>query len=129
MAVVGGLVVFDQLTKFLAAGSVVHNPGVSFGMQIGTAEGIVVVSGLILIALVGYRLSKWWPVTSDETYAVWWMLLVAGGTSNLIDRILWGGVQDWLHVPVLGLTNNLADWYITLAVMVLIGKMVWQFRT
>lgn len=38
--------------------------------------------------------------------------------SNLLDRLVYGGVRDWLTVPVLGLKNNLADWAI-------VGAIVW----
>lgn len=43
-------------------------------------------------------------------------LMIAGGTSNLLDRLLHGGVYDWLSMPIIGGYNNLADWAITIGV-------------
>jgi lipoprotein signal peptidase len=34
----------------------------------------------------------------------------------MLDRLINGGVRDWLVVPVLGLRNNLADWAIIIAI-------------
>jgi lipoprotein signal peptidase len=42
------------------------------------------------------------------------MLFLAGATSNLIDRFVFGGVRDWLSWPVFNFSNNLADIWITL---------------
>ncbi len=40
-------------------------------------------------------------------------LIIGGGASNLVDRIILGGVRDWLPIPFVGGTNNVADWAIS----------------
>ena len=50
-------------------------------------------------------------------------LFLGGAMSNIMDRLVIGGVRDWLPVPVLGLRNNLADWAIVGALIIfLIGE-------
>jgi len=56
----------------------------------------------------------WWP----------WSLLIIGAISNLLDRIYYGGVIDFLHIP--GLTVfNISDVYISVAVAWLLLHSLW----
>jgi len=56
-------------------------------------------------------------------------LILAGGLSNLIDRIVWGGVRDWLPIPLTPLHNNLADWLIVISCIGLVWLMIMQSRS
>ena len=42
-------------------------------------------------------------------------LVVAGGLANIIDRMVYGGVRDFIYYPVIGVYGNVAD------VMLVIG--------
>lgn len=102
----------DQFTKYLAsqAGMIQINKGISLGL-ISTNNQILLTTALIFV-MAGLWLSqkKLWlkyPVVSG--------LLFGGGISNVIDRILFKGVRDWLPVPGFNLANNLGDWAISLA--------------
>lgn len=44
-------------------------------------------------------------------------LFQGGAVSNVLDRLVYGGVRDWLAVPILGLRNNFADWAIVIALV------------
>ncbi|MEK7458025.1 MAG: signal peptidase II [Patescibacteria group bacterium] len=110
------MVFVDQLTKDLFFSSVV-NHGVSFGLfsswMTWVGVWMVVIFPLVLLIFVWSVLKKY-PIVLG--------LLQGGAVSNLLDRLLYGGVRDWLPVPVLfsqfGLRNNLADWAIVGALIV-----------
>ncbi len=121
------LIFLDQVSKFLADyfGMSTLNTGVSFGMGEGW-------SWMIMIALHGTVLILvWWGLTNSkfkcqmsnfkEKHIA--TLILAGGVSNIIDRIVFGGVRDWLGVPFIDLTNNLADWFVFIGVVFLIYEL------
>jgi len=103
------VLVIDRVLKwwFMTRGSYVLNPGVSFGLSVDWR-----LVGLILLAalMAKARLSSW----------SW--LVVAGGVSNIWDRLAYGGVVDWLHLGFLSF--NLADMMIVAGSLWLI-KEVW----
>jgi lipoprotein signal peptidase len=45
------------------------------------------------------------------------VIILAAGSSNLLDRWLFSGVRDIFYLPILNLTNNLADWLIFLTII------------
>lgn len=117
-----GLVALDQCSKAWAnqQGWVVLNPGVSFSLL---AEIPTFWLTLFLIILAGLAARWWfqtWPQLPLASVFFW-----AGATSNLFDRLLFGGVRDWLPLPLLlASKNNLADWFITVGVLLLLVNLV-----
>lgn len=115
----------DQLIKVFAVSFrwVVHlNTGVAFGLlsEVGIA-GLVSGVGWILLGyfLVGYRLwhrGGWVGVG----------LLVGGGLGNSVDRVLRGGVVDYLGI--LGIRFNLADLAIVLGLAIIAVSSVSSWR-
>lgn len=105
-----GLIAVDQVTKFVALtlNVATANAGIAFGL--GASLGVDLLVGVAIV--VG--LLFWWSRNLDTGVAS--LLLVSGAMSNLIDRVLHGAVIDWLPVPGLSLVNNIADWYIGLAI-------------
>lgn len=88
---------FDFGLKYLAVRGnyAVINSGVSFGIKMGS-EWVVWMLWLVFFVWL-YRQKMW--------------LVAAGGAANLVSRVVWGGVVDYL--PFFGLfTNNLADYMI-----------------
>lgn len=96
------LIVLDQVTKILAVDSgfvIVKNRGIAFSLMDSINPVIIVV---ILLVLVKY-LRK----------SIWTVLILSGGISNLIDRLRFGYVVDFIDIkfwPVF----NLADLFITI---------------
>lgn len=50
-------------------------------------------------------------------------LFFAASLSNIWDRVVFGGVRDFLTVPILGVKNNVADWCIVLSLFVIFLQM------
>lgn len=101
------LVFLDQGTKYLAS-SVVINTGVSFGLFSSSLLTLGLVGILISIAILwGKVISVQSPVAAGVFFG--------GAVSNIVDRLFYGGVRDFLSVPVLNVRNNIADWAIILA--------------
>ena len=113
----------DQGSKFLAQSGGVHveiNRGISFGL-LNNFSLIVVLSIFLLILMVaGYH-------SIGRRFPIGWGMLIGSAASNLLDRIVFGGVRDWLPVPLFNLSNNLADWGIFLS-LIWISVQLWHAR-
>jgi len=103
------VLVSDQLSKLIAAraGMTILNTGVSFGF-LSTFS-----AGWLTLALVFLVIATWW------SYRLWWVkvpiaagLFLGGAFSNLFDRLIWGGVRDWIPIPGTTIINNSADYAI-----------------
>jgi lipoprotein signal peptidase len=115
-----GLIGIDQWSKwfvpFRGIQPVSYNQGISFGWFDGLPREatmvLIVLITMLLVFLLRRALRDAW-----EAYPYLVILFGAGGTSNLLDRLLFGGVRDWLLIPYTGVYNNLADWYIFVAIV------------
>ncbi|MDH5532925.1 MAG: signal peptidase II [Candidatus Pacebacteria bacterium] len=117
------LVLIDQLSKFWASsmGFVTENGGVSFGLMNGFGGEIYV--QLILLLVLFYILHKSIMPALLKTF------FLSGVVSNTIDRLFLGGVvQDWLPIPLVGIRNNFADWFIFLAIVLYVIKYGYEYR-
>lgn len=112
------IVIFvDQISKWwaeLAGYSISLNTGVSFSLfsQFSFVFHLIL---FLVVSVVMYRMIK----SSTQQMQVWYVVLVSAGFSNLIDRAIYGGVRDFLPVPFTTIQNNLADWAILIAVLML----------
>ena len=110
------LVVVDQLSKWWvvqAGGFMQLNQGVSFGVlahDSGWLSGTVLL--VVMVLLYQFFVDFW------DKHSLWAAVFFAGAFSNILDRFFVGGVRDWLAIPLTSLYNNLADWYITVALIV-----------
>lgn len=110
------LIFIDQLTKFWVVKANffwLPNYGISFGFFLGSV-GIYL--NFLILAVFGWFFSKKpsWGLS----------LILSGGISNLIDRLLSGYVIDFLKLPGLGFHFNLADVFITLGVLLILVKYI-----
>lgn len=119
MTLIALLILIDQVTKFLATKLVkskvivkglvnftyVENRGAVFGFMQGSNYIMAILSVIICIALIIYltRLIK-----DGKTPSVGFYLVIAGGLSNIIDRIFRGYVVDFIDTPFIA-TFNVAD--------------------
>jgi lipoprotein signal peptidase len=108
------VLLIDQGTKHVANkfGLITLNPGISFGVFGYEHQSIsflmLLGMGVIVMTLIQQHWHKH-PVATG--------LFVGGALSNIVDRIARGGVRDWLAVGPLPLKNNIADWAIFCAAL------------
>ena len=104
------LIFLDQLTKFLFPG--ITNTGAVFGILQGQNIILIVISFIVIIAAIYY-----YKEHKDLKLSL--ILILSGTTGNLIDRLLFGHVRDFIDLkywPVF----NLADSYITIGTLFLV---------
>jgi signal peptidase II len=102
----------------------IKNPGVSLGMLSGLPEAIrspllIGLSSVISIGMLVYLLKNF---DSTEGFAkIGLAFIIPGAIGNLIDRVLYGHVTDFLQFrwyDVGFFSNNLADIYISAGVLI-----------
>ena len=109
----GSLVFLDLATKVLMRhlGSFETNSGVSFGLLSGSVNSLVVLIWILVCAAFVYRFVR--------TKSLELLLISAGGVGNLLDRLYFGKVTDWIHVLM---WFNIADILIVLGAAYLLIK-------
>lgn len=133
------IVAFDQITKYLAtvnlsSGKIVNfipklvqfryaeNTGMAFSMLSGARIVFIIVTAIVCIGVLVY-------LYSNKCKSLWmyWSLgvIVAGGIGNLIDRIRFGYVVDFIEpIFVDFAVFNIADCAVTCGSVVLIGYLL-----
>lgn len=130
-----GLVIIDQLSKYIirqTGGFYICNPDIAFGINIPPiifwAIWIVIIA-LLLFALYKKTIihpparlnsAKWAGETGNTFYII---LILAGAISNLIDRLYFGCIIDFIDLkfwPVF----NLADVFITLGTIFILYSFI-----
>jgi len=132
---VAGIVLVDRTSKEIVWSGfreqIVWNNGISLGfLATNDLFSKIILQIVICLAVFGFL---YWLVSEfkkkDKNYFVILPLgmVVAGGVSNLIDRMLWGSVMDF--IPFFGLwTFNIADFSISVGViLLLINKLAYDF--
>lgn len=110
-----GIVLLDQGTKYLSP-TYTLNPGISFGLfQSGILTALL---GVILLG-IAVKFGRQFLQVSEVATGIFF----GASLSNILDRILFGGVRDFLPVPLLSVQNNLADWAIILSLLWLFFRM------
>ena len=102
-----------------------------------TREMALVNRGGVLGVLPGW----WWSViVVGVSLGLVWLLpklgkgrlgvavVAAAGLSNGVDRIVYGGVVDFIHYPRLGVVGNIADIWLMVGVIIIVAQNL-QLRT
>lgn len=128
------IVLLDQLIKFLASRKIPldrsipftegvfhlthsRNYGAGFSiLQSQTWLFILVALLFIVLIIAGYRKIPRTPHTQ-----LGFSLLLGGTISNLIDRLLFGYVIDYLDFRIFSFSNNIADIAITFGALLIIS--------
>lgn len=123
------LILLDQVIKMLVVNYfqepiekgivgivLIRNTGMAFGFSSGNTKNIVLTIFVLLIVVNFIRNQK---DRIDGKTAVALSLVLAGGMSNLIDRILKGGIVDFIKVKNFAIFN-VADCYVVFGWILLI---------
>lgn len=106
------VLVMDVVPPFLNL-RMVWNRGINFG--IGAGDGDLTRWGLIAVAIVISGVVLWWArKEADRPIAqVSAGILVGGALGNVVDRVVYGAVADFLNMSCCGIYNpfsfNVAD--------------------
>jgi signal peptidase II len=130
--VVGGM---DLAAPYQLIGSYLQiirgeNRGGLFGMVQGSAPLLALLSVGVILALVIYHERERLPRVSPLTVGIG--LLIGGAIGNLIDRVAFGYVLDFIDVGVGSLrfwTFNIADAGISLGIVILLVDTLWRSRS
>ena len=105
----------------------VWNKGVSYGLF--PQDGYM---GQLLIILVSLIICVWivkFIINSDIRYPkITLILIIAGATSNIIDRLIYGAVADFFHFEIASYSwyvFNIADMYIVSGLIILIYAFIY----
>lgn len=141
LSIVFGVVVADRLTKIFFTGllspgeslpvirnflhmTLVHNTGIAFGLF--KDRGIVfIIIPIIAIILLVYNIFyyKYNDESLSRLYIVSFSLILGGAIGNLVDRILYGYVIDFVDLQVWPVFN-IADSAITIGAVIIAVKCI-----
>lgn len=112
LVLTGLFVVVDVCLRlfFRSVGVGNANTGISFGFLPGVDLWVIVVA--LLVFVVNIKNFGWGGI-----------LVVAGGVVNLMDRIVYGTVWDYIHFSIFGFWNNGADVMIFVGVIMVVWKL------
>lgn len=114
-------VTVDQWFKYWAGlrHIVQYNSGVSLSWLPGFNQMAVAILLFIFLLSVAWTWRNiWWRYTG------WAALFFGGAFSNIVDRLLYHGVRDWMSLPGLQLKNNLADWFVCIGLAAIIFQVI-----
>lgn len=102
----------------------------------GAAFGILPMAGnlflLLAFIIIAAMLWHFRSVPSRASYLpVCIGLVIGGAVGNVIDRLTWGHVIDFIHYQIPNLVSNvsnLADHAIVFGVLLIVGESVWSER-
>ena len=121
------LAVIEQVIKYLVVANIdenqvvqvitnvlnfthIHNEGVAFGMFDGMRWIFVALTLVLLVAIIGIMFKK---RPNGKMFYVSVALIVGGGIGNLIDRVFFGYVIDYISLSFFPPICNFADYCIT----------------
>lgn len=112
--IVLSVIVLDIATKNLADsfGWSVVNKGISGGIGEGVSPYLLIGLGVLNIVLIW---NFFWKALFREKESlmlkeVGFSLWLGGALANMVDRVVIGGVRDWIRLPFFAVYNNVADW-------------------
>lgn len=117
------LIFIDQITKFVIqykyenpigndfiSITLVQNTGMAFGFNNGNTKNMILTFVILLLIMNFIRTQK---EMIDTKTAIALGFILAGGIGNLIDRIVHGGVIDFIQLKNFAVFN-LADCYVVI---------------
>lgn len=116
------LVFFDQIAKyFIPRDFLVKNYALPFGLDFGKANYLILIFAGVLLSAYFVKSTK-----SQKKLPIGFVLVGAGVISNLIDRIVFGYVRDFVNLGII--TINFADLFIIGGLFMLLFRHERSFR-
>ena len=109
---IGSISVIDNLLSF----TYVENRGVAFGSFAGNRLIFVVLTTALIAAILIYMFKK---KPKGRLFYASVALIIGGGIGNLIDRIFYGYVIDYISLSFFPPVCNFADYCITIGTVLL----------
>lgn len=123
------LILLDQITKIIVqyyyqepiggdilSITLIQNTGMAFGFHDGNTKNIILTS-LILFIIINFIRNQKDRIDAKTAVAI--SMILAGGISNLIDRIIQGGIVDFIKLKNFAVFN-VADCYIVVGWILLV---------
>ena len=105
--------ILDFIPGFISVEGNVHNTGASYGMfsDSAFAQVVFILMGVIFATLlVVFDLCYKKPIKKNVWYKLAFVLLIGGLLGNLIDRVAFGYVRDFIHLDFMSFpVFNIAD--------------------
>jgi lipoprotein signal peptidase len=89
----------------------VVNEGFSFGLSFGGRNGLPILIYILFVSWSIFEIKKQ-PEIRSKT-----ILIMTGATGNIVSRLIWGSVWDYLCVPLIPFCFNLSDMLISLGIV------------
>ena len=110
-----GIIVQNEVNISLIPGSLeityVQNSGMAFGIGNANLPYIIVLNLIIIVLIVRFLCNQFEKINNVTKFML--CLILAGGISNLVDRIFRGYVVDYINVRLINFpVFNLADMFI-----------------
>lgn len=106
----------------------IHNEGAAFGLSVGPYSSLI----FLVLASVASLLVLWLLVSSppeERLQRIALALILGGALGNIVDRVRWEGVVDFIQVGVAGHywpIFNVADSAVTVGAVVLAGSFLFR---
>lgn len=107
---IGTVSIFGDVFKL----TYVENRGVAFGMFKDMPWLFIVITTILLAAIIIYMFKKH---PENKFFYITAALIIGGGLGNLIDRMIYGYVIDYLSLSFFPPVCNFADYCITVGVI------------
>ena len=107
------------------------NPGVSFGM-FNSGSSVMVWALSIIARLIVIGLTLWLYRVTNQLLATSLGLIIGGALGNLVDRVRFGAVIDFLDFHIMGYhwpTFNVADTAVTIGVGLMLLDNVYMHKS
>lgn len=115
-----GLILVDQLTKAIAvqlSWPIFLNEQFAFSLPVPTIA-MYSIYVLVIVGIAVYLTRTWIRLNKMQHYA--WSFVLAGGLSNIVERIVFGHVRDF--IPIANGMLNVADFFILIGLFILLAS-------
>ncbi len=136
------IVVIDQICKFYAYRYIkgssgfelikgllnivyVENRGIAFGIFSGASRYIFIILSLAMVVTITYLLLR--NKRANKIFKISSAFIIGGGIGNLIDRVLWGYVIDYLQLSFFSPICNISDYFITFGAVLMIVYLIFIY--